>query len=155
MKADNEMRAPVIVIGAHRSGTTATARALKLLGLQIGQRLDSHDEPREMQKLHETFLREIGGAWHNPGPLLALISTPEGKQSCTKYLRNHLRPDLSIFGYAPGLKGWPLRRRLRSGAPWGWKEPRTTVFAPCWLALFPDARFLHVVRNPLAVAASM
>jgi hypothetical protein len=38
---------------------------------------------------------------------------------------------------------------------WGWKEPRTTLFAACWLALFPEARILHIVRNPLAVAASM
>jgi sulfotransferase family protein len=148
-------RPPVIIIGAHRSGTTATARALKLLGLQIGQRLDSHDEVRELQKRHETYLRSVGGAWHHPGPFLTSIATQAGKQSVVTYLEQHLDASLSLFGYGAGLTGWWLKRRLRSGAPWGWKEPRTTLFATCWLELFPDARFLHIVRNPLAVARSI
>jgi hypothetical protein len=148
-------RPPVIIIGAHRSGTTATARALRLLGVQLGQRLDSHDEPREMQRLHETFLREIGAAWYNPAPFLAFVAVAEGKQSCARYLRAQIRPDLSVFGYGTNFKAWWLRRRLAGGTVWGWKEPRTTLFATCWLRVFPDARFLHVVRNPLAVASSI
>jgi hypothetical protein len=148
-------RPPVIIIGAHRSGTTATARALKLLGLQLGQRLDSHDEPRELQLLHENYLRLVGAAWYSPGPFLALLTTVEGRHACVGYLRKNIQPDLSIFSYRKGLTGWRLRRRIRSGASWGWKEPRTTLFAGCWLEIFPDARLLHVVRNPLAVAASI
>src|SRR4051812_30820237 len=106
----NGARPPVIIIGAHRSGTTATARALKLLGLQIGQRLDSHDEVRELQKLHETYLRGVGGAWHNPQPFLASIATTSGKQSVAKYLEQHLDPRLCVFGYGAGLTGWWLKR---------------------------------------------
>src|SRR5690242_12303147 len=115
-------RPPVIIIGAHRSGTTATARALKILGLQIGQRLDSHDEVRELQKLHESYLRRAGGGWHDPQPFLASIATPAGKQSMVAYLEEHLDEKLSLFGYGVGLTGRWLKRRLRSGAPWGWKE---------------------------------
>jgi len=148
-------RPPVIIIGAHRSGTTATARALKLLGLQIGQHLDSHDEVRALQNLHETYLRSVGSAWHNPQAFLASIATPSGREAVAKYLEGHLDPSLSLFGYAAGLTGWWLKRRLRLGAPWGWKEPRTTLFGTSWLELFPDARFLHIVRNPLSVAASI
>ena len=48
------------------SGTTATAHALELLGLQIGQDLDSHREPRGLQKLHEDYLRKLGAAWYSP-----------------------------------------------------------------------------------------
>jgi Sulfotransferase family len=146
-------RPPIIIVGAHRSGTTATTRALKLLGLQVGHRLDSHDEPREMQRLHEDYLRQVGAAWFNPGPFLALVRMAEGTQACTAYLRNHI--DNSVFGYDKGLTGWRSKKRLHSGTPWGWKEPRTTLFAPCWLELFPEARFIHVVRHPLDVAASM
>jgi sulfotransferase family protein len=148
-------RAPVIIIGAHRSGTTATAHALRLLGLQIGQRLDSHDEPREMQRLHENYLRELGAAWHNPAPFLDSVRIPAGKRSCVKYLERQVNQNLAVFGYDHSLTGWWLKRRLRSGIAWGWKEPRTTLFATCWLELFPEARFVHVVRNPLAVAASI
>jgi hypothetical protein len=145
----------VIIIGAHRSGTTATARALRILGLQIGQHLDSHDEVRQLQKLHEGYMQKVGGAWHNPAPLLTSLATPSGKQSAVQYLEEHVDTNLSLFGYGHGLTAWWLKRRLRFGAAWGWKEPRTTLFAACWLEAFPDARFLHVVRNPLAVASSI
>jgi hypothetical protein len=147
---------PVIVIGAHRSGTSATARALELLGLQIGQDLDSHREPRQLQKLHEDYLRRHGAAWHNPKPFLDWIATAEGKQDCIGYLRANLsRKFASIFGYRFNPKGLWSRARLRFGARWGWKEPRTTLFVPAWLEIFPEARLVHVVRDPQAAASSI
>jgi hypothetical protein len=147
---------PVIIIGAHRSGTTATARALELLGLQIGQRLDSHREPRALQKLHEDYLQKVGAAWHKPQPFLKWIETAEGRQDCVSYLRTNVERDFArIFGYRANPKGLWLRLRLRFGVPWGWKEPRTTLFAPAWLEIFPNARILHVVRDSLAAAESI
>src|SRR6266705_1553662 len=99
-------RAPVLIIGAHRSGTTATARALELLGLQIGEHLDSHREPRALQKLHEDYLQRVGAAWHNPEPFLKWIKTAEGKQDCSSYLRASVRRDFArIFGYRRNPKG--------------------------------------------------
>lgn len=150
-----QLRPPVLIIGAHRSGTTATARALRLLGLQIGQRLDSHDEPRELQRLHEQYLRRVGASWHDPAPFLNSVQSAEGAQNCVKYLSENLDADLSVFGYRKNFSGLWLKTRLRFGWPWGWKEPRTTLFARCWLELFPQARILHIVRNPLAVATSI
>ena len=149
-------RAPVIIIGAHRSGTSATARALELLGLQIGQDLDSHREPRQLQKLHEDYLRRHGAAWHNPKPFLDWIGTAEGKQDCVRYLRTNLSRNFSrIFGYRYNPKGLWLRLRLNFGMRWGWKEPRTTLFLPAWLEIFPDPRIVHVVRDAQAAASSI
>ena len=147
---------PVLIIGAHRSGTTATARALELLGLQIGQRLDSHREPKSLQRMHEAYLRKFGAAWHNPDPFLGRIATPEGERDCVEYLSSQTRREFNrTFGYRNNPRGWWLRARLRLGRPWGWKEPRTTLFGSCWLKIFPDARFVEVVRHPLAVALSI
>jgi hypothetical protein len=147
---------PVIVIGAHRSGTSATARALELLGLQIGQDLDSHREPRRLQKLHEDYLRRHGAAWHNPKPFLDWIATAEGKQDCVGYLRTNVARNFArTFGYRSNPNGLWLRLRLRFGARWGWKEPRTTLFAPAWLEIFPVARLVHVVRDAQAAASSV
>jgi Sulfotransferase family len=152
----DRQRAPVLIIGAHRSGTTATVHALELLGLQVGQHLDSHREPRPLQKLHEEYLRHVGGAWHNPTPFLESIETSEGKRNCTDYLWTNVRRDFAgIFDYRNNPRGLWLRARLKLGAAWGWKEPRTTLFAPSWLEIFPDARIVHVVRDPLAAAASI
>jgi len=149
-------RPPVMVIGAHRSGTTATARALELLDLQIGEHLDSHREPRGLQKLHEEYLRKIGAAWHDPQPFLNWIATDEGKRDCLSYLKENMARDFArIFGYRANPKGIWMRFRIRFGAAWGWKEPRTTLFAPVWLEIFPNARIVHVVRDSLAAAESI
>ena len=149
-------RRPVIIIGAHRSGTTATARALELVGLQIGQNLDSHREPRALQKLHEDYLRKVGAAWHDPQPFLKWIDTSDGMQNCISYLQKNVGHEFArIFGYGRNPKGTWLRMRIHFGEAWGWKEPRTTLFAPAWLKIFPDARILHVVRDPLAAAESI
>ena len=146
----------MLIIGAHRSGTTATARALHLLGLQLGQRLDSHHEPRAMQRLHEQYLEKTGASWHQPGPFLQSVVTAEGAHACAAYLQDQAHGDFPrVLGYRNNLQGWWLRRRLRSGSAWGWKEPRTTLFVPFWLQVFPDALIVEIVRHPLAVAMSI
>lgn len=148
--------APILIIGAHRSGTTATARALQLLGLQIGQHLDSHQESRRLQRLHEEYLHQVGAAWHEPTAFLEWVQTPQGRQHCSEYLRKSVCRDFAtIFGYRKNPRGLWLLARLKLGKLWGWKEPRTTLFARCWLELFPEARIIHVVRHPLAVAMSI
>lgn len=150
------MRAPVLIIGAHRSGTSATAHALEILGLQIGQRLDSHHEPKALQQLHEEYLRRVGAAWHNPEPFIESIRTVDGEQRCVNYLRENVQCDFAgIFGYRKNPRGLWLLARLKSGASWGWKEPRTTLFASAWLQIFPGAQMIHVLRDPLAAASSI
>lgn len=149
-------RAPVLIVGSHRSGTTATACALEILGLQIGHRLDSHHEPKRLQRLHEEYLHWLGAAWHNPTAFLDWVQTPQGERHCFEYLRKNARRDFArIFGYRNNPRGLWLIARLKLGAPWGWKEPRTTLFAPLWLQLFPNARVVHVIRHPLSVALSI
>jgi Sulfotransferase family len=152
----SKRRAPVLVIGAHRSGTTASVCALELLGLQIGQHLDSHREPRGLQELHEEYLRGVGARWFAPQPFIDSLETHQGLRDCVDYLRENLRRRFGrIFGYRKDVEGFWARARLKLGAPWGWKEPRTTLFAPAWLEIFPDARILHVHRDPMAAAASI
>src|ERR1700730_1726016 len=149
-------RPPVLIIGAHRSGTSATARALELLGLQIGQRLDSHREPRELQRLHEDYLRRVGAAWHNPAPFLERIQTAEGENNCFEYLRSNIDGHFAkIFGYRSSPPGLWLRLRLKIGAAWVGKDPRTPLFPPIWLKIFPGVRILPVFRDPLAAAESI
>ena len=149
-------RAPIIIVGAHRSGTTATARALERLGVQIGQKLDSHRESKALQRLHDNYLQRLGAAWHSPGPFLNWIQTPEGERECFEYLCRHTEHEFTrIFGYRKNPRGLWLVARLKMGAVWGWKEPRTTLFGSLWVQLFPNARVIDVIRHPLAVATSI
>lgn len=150
------LRPPVLILGAHRSGTTATARALELLGLQIGQSLDSHHECKAVQRLHDKYLERHGAAWHRPDPFLEWVKTPEGERDCVAYLRENMLDQFRrLFGYRNNPRGLWLFARLKLGAAWGWKEPRTTLFAPMWLQVFPNAAVLDVIRHPLAVAMSI
>jgi hypothetical protein len=151
----HELR-PILIIGAHRSGTTATARALELSGLHIGQDLDSHREPYELQRVHEEYLRRLGAHWYEPAALVDALATPEGLAGCVDYLREKVERSFgSLFGYRRNPQGLALRVQLFFGAAWGWKEPRTTLFAPAWLKIFPEARLVHVVRDRVAAAASI
>jgi Sulfotransferase family len=147
-------RPPILILGAHRSGTSATAHALQLLGLQIGQRLDSHYESKALQRLHEEYLRKVGATWYQPQPFLDWVQTPEGERDCLDYLRANARHP-GLFGYRRNPRGLYLLARLKLGSLWGWKEPRTTLFAPLWLKLFPGARIIDVIRHPLSVALSL
>ena len=147
---------PVLIIGAHRSGTSATAHALELMGLQLGQRLDSHREPKKLQKLHDDYLLHVGATWHCPAPFLTSLQTADGHRNCVAFLRKNIDKNFAdIFGYRKDPKGLWLLARLKRSAAWGWKEPRTTLFAQAWLEIFPDARIIHVIRHPLAAAASI
>lgn len=109
-----------------------------------------------MQRLHDHYLDSTGAAWYRPEPFLERVATAEGERACVAYLQNQAQGDLRTpLGYRKNLKGWWLRARIRSGRAWGWKEPRTTLFAPFWLQVFPEALVVEVVRHPLTVAMSI
>lgn len=148
-------RPPVLIIGAHRSGTSATAEALQQLGLKIGERLDSHSEPRGLQKAHEEYLHRVGAAWHTPQPLIDCLTTEHGREHCVRHFQQIVRTDFrQAFSYR-GVRGLLSLAVVKSGSAWGWKEPRTTLFAPVWLRIFPKPKILHVIRHPLDVALSI
>lgn len=152
----DRQRGPVLIVGAHRSGTSATARALQILGLQIGQQLDSHYEPRELQKLQEEYFRRTGAAWHNPRPFLEKMNTAAGRAECANYLRANVDQRFAkIFGYRANPTGLWLRAKIKFGRAWGWKEPRTTLLAESWLEIFPQGQIVHVLRDVDAAASSI
>ena len=150
------MSPPIIVIGGHRSGTSATAAAVRMLGLQLGHILDSHDEPRPLQRFHEKYLQGVGAAWHDPAPFLAEINTSAGRLKCFRSIFEAASGRFAqTFDYRRSPVGLWLLSKIRRGKPWGWKEPRTTLFASVWLELFPEARVLHIVRHPLHAGLSI
>ncbi|ARE83470.1 sulfotransferase family protein [Roseovarius mucosus] len=44
--------------------------------------------------------------------------------------------------------------KVGSDQPWGWKEPNTHVFLPHLAQVFPECRYIHVVRDGLDMAFS-
>jgi hypothetical protein len=152
------MKAPILIVGAHRSGTTVVTQTLSALGLFTGHpsRCDHNAEPFFFLRWHENYLRESGAAWHQPQALLDHLASEGGHRHCRDFLRRAIN---GRWGCSQSM----LRRyagragalSMLRGGNWGWKDPRTTLFAPVWLEIFPGAKVLHVLRHPLNAARSL
>ncbi len=138
----------VLVLGMHRSGTSAVSGVLHHLGVHLGRAVSpagpsnpkGYFENTRVMLLHEEFLASLGSAWEDPRPLAA--------------------------GWSEEDRLAPWRERLAAilveefgGASlWGVKDPRLCRLLPLWLPLLARASVravaVLVLRHPLAVAAS-
>jgi hypothetical protein len=137
------------VLGAHRSGTSATARILNLLGVDLGRiplevaedNAKGFWEHPEVVAINETVLALLGRRWNDAGPLPFAW--------------------WSMVGMAPQRAA--IRRLVEEefagSCAFGIKDPRLCRLLPLWLvALKPLAVtpvFVLVVRHPDEVAASI
>ncbi len=135
----------VVVLGMHRSGTSAITRAVNLLGLPLGRHDDlysapdnpsGHWESRALCACNDTVLKLFRGTSMTPPPL------PSGwqfSQRCDQAL--------------PGLRG--AFRDIYHGDRWLWKDPRLCLTLPVWRRVLPDFCVVLVLRDPHRVADSL
>ncbi|MGH2719899.1 MAG: sulfotransferase family protein [Actinomycetota bacterium] len=138
----------LIIVGMHRSGTSAVAQMVHRMGVFIGPRQDliiadptnptGHWESWTLTAVNGTLLATCGGTWSAPPPLLP------GWQ---------LDPDLDDV-LALGWRAFPL---VYPQQPWVWKDPRICLTLPFWRERVIDVPLaaLLVLRNPLEVAQSL
>ena len=138
----------IFVLGMHRSGTSAVARVLNLMGAYVGEDADlmpphARDNPtgywerRELVIAHDEFLAAEGYAWDRvSGFEPARIDAPQ-RGALLHQLRD------------------VVRRLSSHAAPWLIKDPRLCLLLPIWLDAAPQAACVVVVRDPRQVAASM
>lgn len=143
---------PLIILGMHRSGTSVLARLLQTLGLFTGYSRERNHESIFFLRLNEWMLSETNASWDNP--------------YCFRFLNDFLRTrivslmDRTLAGegrvefLGPDYAGKCVDIR-ELDVPWGWKDPRNSFTLEVWKVLFPDARILHIHRNPVDVAASL
>ena len=136
----------VLVLGMHRSGTSALTRALGLLGLETGRRGDlmdaapsnrsGHWEINALTECNDDLLRAAGGRWSGPpADLSGLTAAAAG---------------------APGGDARTLVSDLLPARPWTWKDPRLCLTLPFWhLVLGARPPAVVCLRNPLEIAASL
>jgi len=83
----------IIVLGMHRSGTSALTRTLNLLGCDISSQLrppwpDNNEtgfwEPLDISEMHEEMLRSVGSSWDDVSELPRLWHQSKGAVSGTK-----------------------------------------------------------------------
>lgn len=139
----------LVVLGMHRSGTSLLSHLLGAIGYSFGGRLvPAHDdnplgywEHADIVAAHDYFLLLSGRAWDDPRRIdQALFEGPAAEVA-----RRRLA---EIFS-----------RELQPQARWVLKDPRHCRLLPLWTEIFDDGsadvRFLHLIRDPYAVAGSL
>jgi hypothetical protein len=125
----------------HRSGTSLVCSLLQSAGLDIGRRLSSPNpgnvrgyfEDLDFNELHMELLQSQG-------------LPPNGYT-----LQQDFPVREGLLLRALALVG----ERRKAAAPWGWKDPRTTLFLDFWRRLIPESRFLLLYRPPWEVVDSL
>jgi hypothetical protein len=142
-------RTALLVLGMHRSGTSALARVLGLHGLQLpaasaGPRADNPTgfwEPSAVQQLNDRILAALGMSWQDPRPL----PRPMADQKQV------------MAWQAEAVKA--LATQFPGEAPAVVKDPRMARLSRFWRAAFVARavapRVVLAIRNPLEVAASL
>ena len=146
--------APVVLAGAHRSGTTLAVRMLDALGLFTGAQRDPNLESYFFLRRNEWLLRQAGGSWDRPQPLRQQLAESSGLEAARAACSQQVR-SLRFAGYA-GKRSMLLRRGTRGErGPWGWKDPRNTFTFEAWAGVFGGARLVVFERNGVDVAESL
>lgn len=145
---------PVILLGMHRSGTTMVAKLLDELGLFLGAQVQGDHEAVYFLELNDLLFKNVNATWDHPAGMLSFLPHEAAVEMSVRCLRG----DLLSRGIRRflGLKNTLQYRSIESfGRPWGWKDPRNVFTLPLWLRLFPQARFINIVRNGIDVAGSL
>jgi hypothetical protein len=139
----------LLVLGMHRSGTSALAGALARLGVALGPRLveAAPDNPlgywehAGVVQAHERLLHALGSSWEDPRELPAGWLAHSAARAAADEIDSLLGED---FADAP---------------LWAVKDPRLCRFLPLWLPLLArrgvQAKVLAIVREPAQVARSL
>ncbi len=138
------------VLGMHRSGTSAIARALSLLGVELGSQLHppGFDNPKgfwedsEVVAINEDLLKAINSSYDQ---LDLAWNGVSGDQEAINELRIRAT---SVLG-----------ERLASYKMWGFKDPRTCRLIRFWKPIIEssgaECRVVLALRNPLSSAISL
>ena len=136
----------IFVLGMHRSGTSAVARILNLMGVYFGsehigtgrsdQNVKGFWERRDVRDLNDDMLFSSRCDWDCVAEF-DLDSVPDETKSA------HVDAAADIV------------LNMDAHRPWFIKEPRLCLLFPIWRQALEDPFCVHVLRNPLEVAHSL
>lgn len=146
---------PIIILGMHRSGTSLMAQLLEHCGLYIGHDLlPPFYENRFYLEANDRLLKSVGASWSSPWPVVyQLCSNPEALASGIQSLLGQVE--------TPRFEELYLSEAARQrfyedpSFTWGWKDPRVMLLLPLWRQVYPNARYVLMVRNGVDVTQSL
>lgn len=139
----------VLVVGMHRSGTSAVARGLRALSVCMGDNVfdaqpdnpTGYWEDKTVVEINQRVLATLGLKWDDS----ALIRREQFDHYRIRLL------ELAAVRY--------LKSAFASEPLWGFKDPRTIRLLPFWRHVLRDCdavdAYVVAVRNPRSVAASL
>ena len=140
----------VVVLGMHRSGTSAIAHALETMGVDLGGHLmppaagnneKGFFEDLEINAINIDLLKALGDDWNSLAPISASA------------LHSEALAPLRLRAISV------LRSRLLDTEVFGFKDPRTCRLLPFWQHVFShlqlDDAYVIALRHPISVAHSL
>ncbi len=140
----------LIVLGMHRSGTSAITRGLRVMGVELGNRLippieGNNDkgfwEDIDLNAFDNEILAELGQSWFSLTPIdeadIALLKK-----------RGYFLRAVELLG-----------AKIGDAEVFGFKDPRVAKLLPFWREVFAhcelDVSYVIALRHPLSVAQSL
>ena len=142
-------RTCLLILGMHRSGTSAITRILNLMGAELPKQLvgaapsneAGHWEPERLVLLHDEMLAEAGSSWRDLRPLdLAQLSADR-------------------LAYYKTMIQSIIRDEFGNANVFVLKDPRICRFIPVYRTVLSELGVricpIIMIRNPLEVSASL
>ncbi|KQS53918.1 hypothetical protein ASG17_13255 [Brevundimonas sp. Leaf363] len=148
----------MIVLGMHRSGTSALTSTLAGLGYALPRDVMAGApdnprgffEPRSVARLNERILQSLGGSWDQTGPFVVRRKT---LADSARRIADHVEATFLHETCSVLARTFPRDRSIVI------KDPRIALLTPLWRsalqALGYDPVLVHIHRPPIEVAASL
>jgi len=144
---------PYIIFGVHRSGTTLMSKLFTEAGVFTGINKNINKEAAFFFNINKKLLKENNSnAYFFENTAVNL----ENKEYLTEKI-TELKPEIEkninfkFFGIKKTIQYFFKNKPIK----WGFKDPRTIIFLPLWAEIFPEAKFLIILRNPIDVCMSI
>ena len=140
----------LIVLGMHRSGTSAMMRVCNLLGVKLGSSMLESNEYNEM------------GYWEHKGIIeqhdIILKSLDSMRWDSLRDIPENWLQKNDVISAKKRIKSI-LDKEFGTSAFWGFKDPRICRLIPLWAVIFKNIgvqpHYIHIIRNPYEVALSL
>jgi len=145
----SQKKQAIVVLGMHRSGTSALTRAINLLGVDLASQLmeanfaneTGYWESIELAKIHDDILSSLHTRWDDVLPI------------------NDSRFETLAIAHYKFLLSDYVVREFSPSRHFALKDPRMCKLVPLWLAVLGDlnvqVKIVIPFRNPLEVAGSL
>jgi hypothetical protein len=139
----------IVVLGMHRSGTSAITRSLQVMGVELGDKflppqednITGFWEDADINAINIEILNSLGSEWHFLTPV---------QQTDIDILRKN-----GYFQQALEI----LEKKMSGTDIFGFKDPRLAKLFPFWKEVFIQSQlnvsYILSIRHPLSVSKSL